>query len=141
MADVVGSDALAVAVDQLAEAVRSLEKTTVHLVELNQRVEQRAVSGRRASRVGAAVAFLVLIVASTGLLLARAGQSEQEGRDAQTALVIEAIQACTGPGHACYDENQTRSNQRLAPIIAVICNIGRRAGLTPEELGALCRTG
>jgi hypothetical protein len=57
-------------------------------------------------------------------------------RDAQTAKVIEAIQACTSPGHSCYDENQARSNQRLAPIIGVLC-----ATLTPEQRRPPCPQG
>lgn len=131
---------LSQAVTELAKVLSALQASADQLIEEMEsvRVDSSVASavGRRArlySGVAAAVACLVLLVASTGFLLARAGESEQEGRDRQTAKVIEAIQACTSPGHECYDQNQRRSNERLAPIIAVLC-----AALEPEQRRPPC---
>jgi hypothetical protein len=116
------------AVTELAHVLTALQGSADQLIEEMEAVRVEASAARLVSRrarlysgVGAVVACLVLLVASTGFLLARAGEREQEGRSAQTAQVIDAIQACTSPGHECYDQNQARSNDRLAPIIRVIC--------------------
>lgn len=131
---------LSQAVTELAKVLTALQGSADQLIEEMEAVrvdssEARQV-GRRArlySGVAAVVAVLVLLIASTGVLLNRQGETEQAGRDRQTAAVIEAIQACTSPGHECYDQNQIRSNQRLAPIISVLC-----ANLPPEKRRPPC---
>lgn len=139
-ADIVGD-----AISQLAGVLAGLQQTADQLVvEMKAAREDVTKQGRRSrafSSIGAGLAFLVLIVASMAWLQARAGQSEQAGRDAQTTMVIEAIQACTSPGHACYDENQGRSNQRLAPIVVVICALAKASGVPPDQMRPLCPAG
>lgn len=132
--DVVGVlEGLQGSADQLTTEIEAVREESAEVRKTSKRA-------RLWSGVGAVVACLVLLIVSTGFLLARAGENEQAGRDAQTAKVIEVIQACTspGPGHDCYTENQGRSNQRLAPIVGIICDIGREVGVAPEKLRQLC---
>jgi hypothetical protein len=134
---------LSQAVTELAKVLTALQGSADQLIEEMYAVREESSEARKVSRrarlysgVGAVVACLVLLIASTGFLLNRQGENEQVNRDAQTARVIEVIQACTSPGHPCYDENQARSNARLAPIIGVLC-----ATLTPEQRRPPCPPG
>lgn len=135
---------LAEAIDDLAQVLGGLKTTADDLVVEMAAVRADSAEQRKVSRrarlyagVAAAAAALVLIIVSTGFLLARMGEREQAGRDAQTARVLEAIEDCTRPGdrHDCYNENQARTSQRLAPIISIICD-----AVPPERRHPPCPT-
>lgn len=64
----------------------------------------------RAMVAGVLVAVVLIISAGTAMIVSRSN-----------AAVIESIQDCTSPPGACYEANQRRSNERLGPIISVIC--------------------
>jgi hypothetical protein len=79
-------------------------------------------------------------VLMAGMVITISGMNERNDRAEQSAVLLEAIRAnqetvkgCTSPGHPCYDENQQRSNQRLAPIISVLCD-----ALPPEKRRPPC---
>lgn len=119
---------LAKQVGELAEVIREMRAT-------GDRVDRR---GRWTSGVGA---FLVTVL-MVGMVITISGVNERNDRAEQSAKILEAIRAnqvtitdCTTPGHPCYDENQARSNQRLAPMFAVLC-----ATLEPKDRKPPCPT-
>lgn len=134
-------------VTEVVSVLKGLQGSADQLTSEIEMVRADSAEVRKASKrtrlyalLAAAAVFLLLIVTSTAALLAKQGASEQEGRDRQTAAVVRVIQECTSPGegHHCYTENQARSTQRLAPIVGVICAIGRAAGVPEDQLRPLC---
>lgn len=126
LAQATATTALAVQVGELAEVIREMRTTS-------DRVDRR---GRWTSRVSVVVVALI----GAGMAITYSGVNERNDRADQSRVILEAIQAnqetikaCTSPGHPCYDENQQRSNARLAPIIAVLCD-----ALPPEKRRPPC---
>lgn len=124
---------LAAQIGELAEVLRDLQATT-------RRTDRR---GRWT--LAGVVVFAALILAGIGQ--AALDVRQRDDRAAQSTAILEAIRAsqdtvkdCTSPGHACYDENQARSNQRLAPIVSVICAMAEADGVAPERRRPLCPT-
>ncbi|HKO83931.1 MAG TPA: hypothetical protein VJ140_05070 [Actinomycetota bacterium] len=105
----------------LATAVGDLAKSIEGLDQAIGKIDRR---GRRNTWFGGGAMVAVLAVAIVGT----SATFERNDRAEQSRTILEAIsqsqetiKGCTSPGHPCYDENQVRSNARLAPIIAVIC--------------------
>lgn len=105
---------LANQIGELAGVLRQLRADTA-------KTERRR---RRSSWIGLGLMLALLgltTVVTTSVL-------ERGDRVAQTDRILQALQAnqevikgCTTPGNACYDENQARSNTRLAPLIIKLC--------------------
>lgn len=128
MADPTLTD-LAEAIDETARVLDALRSTAddlvVEMMAARAATDRARTEGRRTrllAGIGAGVSVLVLVVALSAAALQRQSDLETEGRRQQTETVLEALAACTNPGHPCYDENQARSSERLAPIVSLICD-------------------
>jgi hypothetical protein len=131
---------LAQAVSEMAGVLDGLRVTAEGLRTEMTAVRHATAEARHASRrtrlyafIGAGIAGLVLIVVSVGFVVQRQADHETEERREQTQAVLAAIEDCTRPGHPCYDENQRLSNERLAPVVRVIC-----LGVPPEQRTPPC---
>ena len=125
-------DELGRAIIEMAEVLDGLRRTADSLVvEMGAARQQTeaardevAAQGRRSRLLaggGALLTLAVLIVALFAAALQHQSDVATESRREQTSAVLEAIQGCTSPGHPCYDDNQIRSGERLAPIVGLIC--------------------
>lgn len=117
----------------LAAATADLAKSNQGLAEAIDKIDRR---GRRNTVLGVVGAAVALSIAVVGI----ATTIERNDRAEQQHQLLDAIQTnqqvivgCTEPGHECYDANQARSNQRLAPIISVLCD-----ALPPEKRRPPC---
>lgn len=120
----------------LATAVVDLARSIGGLDTAIGAIDRR---GRRNTWFGGLAMAAVLAVAVIGT----SATFERNDRAEQSRTILEAIResqetikGCTSPGSPCYDENQARSNARLAPAFAAICK-----SIPPEErlTEPLCR--
>lgn len=120
------TEQLATQIGELAEVLREMRTT-------GERTDRR---GRWTSVLGSVVA----VVLGALMVIVIQGSNERNDRAEQSREILAALQSnqevikgCTSPGHECYDANQRRSNERLAPIIAVLCD-----ALPPEKRRPPC---
>lgn len=117
----------------LAAATAELAGSNKELAEAIGKIDRR---GRRNTWLGVVGAAIALSIGALGVV----SINERNDRAEQSKQILEAIEAnqgvikaCTTPGGECYDANQRRSNERLAPIISVLCD-----NLPPEKRRPPC---
>jgi hypothetical protein len=94
----------------MTDVARDLAELRVEMEEYRKAFESVDRKTTRALVAGVIVTMLLTISVATALIVNRSNAS-----------VIDQIKDCTGPPGECYDANQRRANERLGPLVALLC--------------------
>lgn len=94
--------------DRLALA---FDKVATSLDELSVEFTRSRTNARVTAFLVGFLLIVVLIVVAASWNISRSN-----------GQVIDRVDSCTTPGGQCYEDNLRRSNERVAPIVSLICN-------------------